>query len=133
MNPGRRKTFDLELLCCIRHQYTLLKKGEQHLSNRNTQLISILCIFNIEMPVGTMFLHVPFDVSPKHLLFTIRTGSIFVFSQVLKSDVPFAVGLVGEGSFTSEAGISPIVLTQTKLVCCLQQSRCKRVKFHGEF
>ena len=104
-----------------------------HLSNRNTELISILCIFNIEMSVGTMFLHVPFDVSPKHLLFTIRTGSILVFSQVLKSDVPFAVGLVGEGSFTSEAGKSPIVLTQTKLVCCLQQSRCKRVIFHGEF
>ena len=85
------------------------------------------------MPVGAMLLHVPFNVSPKHLLFTIRTGSILVFSQVLKSDVPFAVGLVGEGSFTSEAGKSPIVLTQTKLVCCLQQSRCKRLKVHGKF
>ena len=74
-----------------------------------------------------MFLHVALDISPKHLLLTIGTCSILVFSQVLKSDVPLAVGLVGEGTFAGETDKGSIKLALAELVGCFQHCRCNRL------
>ena len=75
-----------------------------------------------------MFLHVALDVSPKHLLLTIGTCSIFVFSQMLNSNVPLAVGLVGECSFAGETGKGSINLALAELVGCFQHCHCNRLK-----
>ena len=80
------------------------------------------------MPICTVFLHVALDISPKHLLLTVGTCGIFVFPQMLKSDVPLAVGLVGECSFAGETGKGSINLALAELVGCFQHCRCNRLK-----
>ena len=84
------------------------------------------------MPICAVFLHVAFDIGPKHLLLTIGTCSILVFSQVLNSDVPLAVGLVGEGAFAGETGKGSIKLSLAELVGCFQQCHCNRLRFNLE-
>ena len=97
MNPGRRKISDLQLASCISvrsHLHSVGSSNQQVVTKVYCPLISILYVFSKKMPVCTVFLHVALDVSPKHLLLTVGTCSVLVFSQVLESDVPLAVGLV---------------------------------------
>ena len=75
-----------------------------------------------------MFLHVALDIGPKHLLLAIWTCGILVFSQVLKPDVPLAVGLVGEGAFAGETEKGSIKLALAELVGCFQHCRCNRLR-----
>ena len=75
-----------------------------------------------------MFLHVALDIGPKHLLLAIWTCGILVLSQVLKPDVPLAVGLVGEGAFAGETEKGSIKLALTELVGCFQHCSCNRLR-----
>ena len=79
-----------------------------------------------------MFLHVALDIGPKHLLLAIWTCGILVFSQVLKPDVPLAVGLVGEGALAGKTGEGAVSLALTELVGCLKHCRCNRLKMNAD-
>ena len=131
VNRGRRKISDLQVASCISVRSRLHSVGsnnQQVVSKIYCPLISILYVFSKKMPICTVFLHVALDISPKHLLLTIGTCSILVFSQVLESDVPLAVWLVWEGSLTGETGKGSIIVAVAELVGRFQHCHCNRFK-----
>ena len=88
--------------------------------------------FSKKVPICTMFLHMALYISPKHLFLTIGTRSIPVFSQVLKPDVPLAVGLVRKEAFAGETSKGSVILSLAKIVGCFQQCRCNRLKLNED-